>query len=87
MLLILEVLLTVRAWRKGWAALALLPLAIGVPVGVFMTINTNSLVPSFMTDVVITIILAVMASKGRKPQTAVQPAPAPAQEVTRQNAA
>jgi hypothetical protein len=85
MLLILELVLTVVAWRKGWRALALLPLAIGVPVGVFVTTQANSLVPAFIADVLITITLIAMSAKGRKP--AVQPVAAPAEEVTHQNAA
>ena len=87
MLLILEVLLTVSAWRKGWGPMALLPLAIGVPAGVFLTINTHSMVPAFVTDVLITVVLAVMSRNGRKPQPAAQPGPAPAENATRQNAA
>jgi hypothetical protein len=87
MLLILEVLLTVSAWRKGWGPKALLPLAIGVPLGVFATINAHSLVPAFVCDVLITIVLIAMSVNGRKAQPAAPSVPAPADEVTRQNAA
>jgi hypothetical protein len=87
MLLILEVLLTVSAWRKGWGPKALLPLAIGIPLGVSVTINTHSLVPAFISDVVITIVLIAMTVNSRKAQPVAPSAPAPAGEVTRQNAA
>ena len=87
MLLILEVVLTVVAWRKGWRALALLPLAVGVPVGVFMTVGANSMVPAVVTDVLITIALIAMSAKGRKQKAAAQPARESAEEVTRQHAA
>ena len=87
MLLILEVLLTVSSWRKGWGPMALLPMAIGIPVGVFFTLGAHSLAPAFVTDVLITIVLAVMSSKGRQVQAPSVPSPAPANDVTRQNAA
>lgn len=85
MLLILELVLTVVSWRKGWRGLALLPLAIGVPVGVFATLTTHSTAPAFIADVLITITLIAMSAKGRKPVA--QPQPAPAEEVRHQNAA
>lgn len=87
MLLILEVLLTVSAWRKGWGPKALLPLAIGVPTGVFFTIADHSVVPAFICDVVITIVLIAMTTHSRKAVPAAPVAPAAANEVTRQNAA
>jgi len=87
MLLVLEVLLTVSAWRKGWGPIALLPLAIGVPLGVLVMINTQSMVPGFIADVMVTIVLFVMTSKGRQSQPAPQPAAVPANDATRQNAA
>ena len=87
MLLILEVLLTVSAWRKGWGPMALLPLAIGVPLGVAATIATHSLVPAFVGDVLITIVLIAMTVNGRKAQPATSPVPAPAEDVARRNAA
>ena len=85
MLLILEVLLTVSAWRKGWGPMALLPVAIGVPLGVLMMVGTQSMVPGFVADVLVTIALFVMTRNARKAQTPAAPVPAP--EVTRPNAA
>ena len=87
MLLVLEVLLTVSAWRKGWGPKALLPLAIGVPIGVLFTIAAHSVVPAFITDVVITIVLIAMTTHSRKAMPVAPVAPATADEVTRQNAA
>ena len=88
MLLILEVLLTVSAWRKGWGPMALLPIAIGVPVGVLVATATQSMASAFVVDLLITGTLIAMSYNGRKPQLTAQPAPAaPAQDVPRQNAA
>ncbi len=87
MLLVLEVLLTVSAWRKGWGPMALLPLAIGVPLGVLVMINTHSMVPGFIADVMVTIVLLVMTSNGRQSQPAPQSVAAPANDATRPNAA
>jgi hypothetical protein len=87
MLLFLEILLTVSAWRKGWGPMALLPLAIGVPLGLLLMANTGSMLVGFLGDVVITAVLYEMTRRGRTAQPVAQPAPAPAAEVTRQNAA
>lgn len=87
MLLVLEILLTVSAWRKGWGPMALLPIAIGVPVGVFIAAATHTMASAIVIDLAITGVLFAMSHKGRKPQLTTTPAPAPAPEVTRQNAA
>ncbi len=88
MLLILEVLLTVSAWRKGWGPMALLPIAIGVPLGVLFAIATQSMASAIVVDLAITGALIAMSYNGRKPQLTAQPTPAaPAQDATRQNAA
>jgi hypothetical protein len=36
MLGILEIVLTVRAWKQGWGAKALIPMATGLAVGILM---------------------------------------------------
>ncbi len=87
MLLVLEILLTVSAWRKGWGPMALLPIAIGVPVGVLIAVATQSMGSAIVVDLAITGVLVVMSHKGRKPQLTATPAPAPVAEVTRPNAA
>jgi len=87
MLLVLEVLLTVSAWRKGWGPMALLPIAIGVPVGVLIAVATQSMASAIVVDLAITGVLIAMSNKARKPQLTATPAPAAAPEVTRQNAA
>ncbi len=87
MLLVLEILLTVSAWRKGWGPMALLPIAIGVPLGVLIAVATHSMGSAIVVDLAITGVLFAMSNKGRKPQLTANPAPAPSPEVTRQNAA
>ena len=87
MLLILEVLLTVSAWRKGWGPMALLPITIGVPVGVLIAMATQSMASAIVVDLAITGILFAMSHKGHKSQLTATPAPAPVQDATRQNAA
>ena len=88
MLLILEVLLTVSAWRKGWGPMALLPIAIGVPVAVLIATSTGSIASAIFVDLAITGVLIAMSVNGRKPQLAAQPAPAaPVHDASRQNAA
>ena len=86
--MLIELVLTIFAWRKGWGPIALLPLAVGITVGVLFSGIDNSLVPAIMADVLIYATLITMIVVGRKPHAAAHPAPAPvAQDVTRQNAA
>ena len=42
MVLIIEILLTIRAWRKGWKAWALMPLGIGVLMGFFVGVAAGA---------------------------------------------
>ncbi len=83
--MLIELVLTLFAWRKGWGPIALLPLAVGVTAGVFFAGIDNSLVPAIMADVLIYATLITMIVVGRKPQTPAQAAQP--QEVTRQTAA
>lgn len=66
MLFILEIVLTIIAWRKGWNWKSLLPMLIAFFMGVFMgsvalatgnTLNASSLI---IWDILATITLIVM---------------------------
>ena len=84
--MLIEFVLTIFAWRKGWGPTALLPLAVGVTLGVIFSGIDNSLVPALMADVLIYASLITMIAVGRK-KPAANPAPAPASEISRQTAA
>ena len=77
--MIFELLLTVSAWRKGWGPLALLPLAIGLPLGVLAASAANSLAPAVVADVAIYISLLTMIAKGHRKSTGTAVPPPPAQ--------
>jgi len=71
MLLILEILLTIFAWRKGWKWFALLPLGIGVVISFLIGIIVGASGGSVDTakgiglvfDILVIIILVVMNIK------------------------
>jgi hypothetical protein len=64
MLLVLEVVLTVMAWRKGWGAIALLPLALAVVIDLLVFIAAPEVGPFLLIgDVICVIVLAVMAQR------------------------
>lgn len=65
----IEILLTATAWRKGWRGAALLPMAIGIPVGVMLAGSSHSIAPAVMADVAIYVTLITMIIKGRKVAT------------------
>lgn len=75
MLLILEIWLTVQAWKKGWKALALLPL--GVVVGICFTVGAvigasggsveDLWALGLICDVTAIVILAFMCAKAPRP--------------------
>lgn len=82
----LELVLTIFTWRKGWGPIALLPLAIALPLGLLFTAISNSIVPSVIADVVIYASLITMLAVGRN-KPAATATPAPAQDVSRPTAA
>lgn len=84
--MLIELVLTIFAWRKGWGPVALLPLAVGVTLGVLFSGIDNSLVPAIMADVLIYATLITMIVVGHKKPVAA-PTPATAPEVPRQTAA
>ena len=85
--MLIELVLTIFAWRKGWGPVALLPLAIGVTIGVLFSSLSNSIAPAVMADVLIYASLITMIVAGRKPQAVAQPISAPVPDATRQTAA
>jgi hypothetical protein len=84
--MLIELALTIAAWRKGWGPIALLPLAILLPLGVLLAAAANSIAPAVMADVLIYASLITMIVVGRKKPVATLAA-APAPEVPRQTAA
>ena len=63
MLLIIEIALTVAAWRKGWRARALLPLGIGMLLAAFVALVAASagVSPEVITGSLILFDLAAVA--------------------------
>lgn len=85
--MLIELVLTIFAWRKGWGPIALLPLAIGVTLGVLFSSLSSSIAPAVMADVLIYASLITMIAVGRKPQAAPQPIPSTIQDASSQTAA
>jgi hypothetical protein len=86
--MIIELILTITAWRKGWGPVALLPMVVGFTVGVLGSGMSNSLVPAAVADLMIYAALITMIVVGRKSSPAspaVSASPTP--EITRQTAA
>lgn len=73
-MLIVEIILTIFAWRKGWKWLSLLPLGIGIFLGLSIGFGVgarggdeNSVSGiGFLIDILVTGILIYMVSKGPK---------------------
>jgi len=84
--MLIELALTIAAWRKGWGPIALLPMAIGFTLGLTLARIDNSIAPAIMADVLIYASLITMIVVGRKKPVAT-PAAGPAAEVPRQTAA
>ncbi len=70
MLLVLEIVFTIKAWRNGWGARALIPLGLGLAVlvgavlvlsGADQTDLTSLTVPFALVDLAVTIAVTVMA--------------------------
>jgi len=68
MLLIVEIILTVKAWKNGWKGLALLPL--GAAFGLGLVMGVGGVQPDIGTCLVIELpvlgSLIAMAAKSRK---------------------
>lgn len=84
MLLALEIILTITAWRKGWRGWALLPLGLGVVLGLVIGSSAGVagvraeavLGPCLIFDVLVIIALAVMAAKAPRKVIVSNAAPA-----------
>jgi hypothetical protein len=64
--MIIELILTITAWRKGWGPIALLPVVVGFTIGVIGAGISNSLVPAVMADLLIYAALITMIVAGKK---------------------
>lgn len=74
--MILEVILTVVAWRKGWGPMALLPLAFAALWGFFTGANNQPLTVILIGDAVAYVVFYFMIKNGRPASRQVPAAPA-----------
>jgi uncharacterized membrane protein YfcA len=76
MCMILEIILTIVAWRKGWRWLALLPMGVGGGIGALIGLGIGlsgasqsqlqSAMPVFLIfDIIAVVVLIVMICKPR----------------------
>jgi len=71
MILVIEILLTISAWRKGWKGWALLPIGIGMSIGFLLGMsagatggNVEDILPMcIFVDLATLISLIVLAAK------------------------
>ena len=72
MLLIIEIVLTIFAWRNGWKWLALLPIGIAFAVGFFigygvaLSGGTTDISSVVFLDIIAVIALIIMCIKKRE---------------------
>lgn len=69
-MIIIEIILTIFAWRNGWKWLSLIPMGSAILIGFFIGLgagmsggDSSSLVGLFMFDIAAIIALIVMVSK------------------------
>ena len=71
MILILEIILTIVAWNRGWKAQALIPVGvvfvIGMIIGVLSGGNSDVIQTAILFDILGIVALVVMAIKGKLP--------------------
>jgi Na+/phosphate symporter len=75
MLLIVEIILTIVAWRRGWMWYSLIPVGIGVTLGFLIGVSAASsgstidaASPGFIIiDLIICVALGIMAGVGKVP--------------------
>jgi uncharacterized membrane protein YfcA len=69
MLLVLEIVLTVLVWNKGWRWLSLIPLGIAILVGMIIGASGQTEVGAYVIfDILAVIALIVMLVKPNKPK-------------------
>ncbi len=72
MLFILEVILTVAAWRKGWKSMAMLPIGLVITLSLILALglrlDPGDHVGLFVSmDLIATCVLGVMARRAPRP--------------------
>jgi hypothetical protein len=73
MLILLEIYLTVRAFKAGWKALALLPMGLALAAGIGVGINAPELVRTapfalVAVDLLAVAVLGAMCARQKAPQ-------------------
>jgi hypothetical protein len=74
MLLFLEIMLTVTAWRKGYKAWALVPLGLALLIGFLIGLNNPELAESgdvlslIWIDILAIVVLGIMIASAKKPE-------------------
>lgn len=73
MILVCEILLTIQAWKRGWKALALLPMVIGLAAGMVFGVVAPDFVERMgmwliVLDLGILAVLGVMCATGKSAQ-------------------
>ena len=77
--MIIQILLTLFAWKKGWGPKALLPIAVGVGIVILGAMNGSQIIPATTGDILIDVVLGIMILNGRKQsKAAVAPVAVPA---------
>jgi len=73
MLLVIEIMLTVAAWKKGWRGWVVLPWAIVIAVAAVITsaamTEGEAFGAGFVCDLVLIAVLGIMAATARGSQT------------------
>ena len=75
MLLILEIMLTITAWRSGYKALALMPLGFAFLLGFLIASNnpdSGDILSYVWIDILAIIVLVVMIAIAKKPEEEVE---------------
>ena len=70
MLLVLEIMLTITAWRKGYKGFALLPVGFALLVGVLIGMNNPDadVLSVIWVDILAIVVLVVMIATAKAPE-------------------
>ncbi|MFA5108984.1 MAG: hypothetical protein WC458_00335 [Patescibacteria group bacterium] len=60
MLLILQIILTVVAWKRGYKAWALIPIVVAVSVGLIIGANGGDPGSALVLDIIVGVVLLLM---------------------------